>query len=205
MLVGPDADGKRCGTGQRRRPRRAQAGDGRIAPLRTGVPEAPSGRGVGSKLVRGTPDAARAEGPKVVPRRGLCAAHVARQPRMVGGSPRAAQPASPGRWPAARRRSSIGQRVPAPPIRGRSVQTARKGGPEVPEDVARMAQSVEFTRFVPKDKKGEQPPSRISVNVAHITSVVPHPDGGTLIRFVGSGDDEHVDEHYTAVMRSLKR
>ena len=68
-----------------------------------------------------------------------------------------------------------------------------------------MAQFVEFTRFVPKDKKGEQPPSRVSVNVSHITSVVPHPGGGTLIRFVGGGEDEHVDEHYTAVMRSLNR
>jgi hypothetical protein len=68
-----------------------------------------------------------------------------------------------------------------------------------------VTQFVEFTRFVPKDKKGEQPPSRVSVNVAHITAVVPHPDGGTRIRFVGSGDDEHVDEHYTAVMRSLNR
>ena len=68
-----------------------------------------------------------------------------------------------------------------------------------------MAQFVEFTRFVPKDKKGEQPPSRVSVNVAHITAVVPHPDGGTRIRFVGGGEDEHVDEHDTAVMRSLNR
>ena len=68
-----------------------------------------------------------------------------------------------------------------------------------------MAQFVEFTRFVPKDKKGEQPPSRVTVNVAHVTSVVAHPDGGTLLRFVGSGDGEHVDEHYTAVMRSLNR
>jgi hypothetical protein len=67
-----------------------------------------------------------------------------------------------------------------------------------------MAQFVEFTRFVPKDKKGEQAPSRVSVNVAHITSVVAHPDGGTMLRFVGGGD-EHVDEHYTAVMRSLNR
>ena len=68
-----------------------------------------------------------------------------------------------------------------------------------------MTQFVEFTRFVPKDKKGEQPPSRVSVNVAHITSVVAHSDGGTVVRFVGSGDDEHVDEHYVAVMRSLNR
>ena len=68
-----------------------------------------------------------------------------------------------------------------------------------------MAQFVEFTRFVPKGKEGEQPPIRVSVNVAHITAVVAHPDGGTTLRFVGSGDDEHVDEHYTAVMRSLNR
>ena len=68
-----------------------------------------------------------------------------------------------------------------------------------------MTQFVEFTRFVPQGKKGEQPPSRVSVNVAHITSVVPHPEGGTLLRFVGSGGDEHVDEHYTAALRSLNR
>ena len=68
-----------------------------------------------------------------------------------------------------------------------------------------MAQFVEFTRFVPQDKRGEQPASRVSVNVAHITSVVAHPDGGTLLRFVGSGDGEHVDEHYTAVLRSVNR
>ena len=90
-------------------------------------------------------------------------------------------------------------------MRRRSARTARNGGPEAPEDVARMAQFVEFTRFVPKGKTGEQPLPRVSVNVAHITSVVPHPDGGTRIRFVGSGGDEHVDEHYTAVMRSLNR
>jgi hypothetical protein len=68
-----------------------------------------------------------------------------------------------------------------------------------------VTQFVEFTRFVPKGKKGEQPPSRVSVNVAHITSVVPHPEGGTLLRFVGGGEDEPVDEHHTAVMRSLNR
>ena len=68
-----------------------------------------------------------------------------------------------------------------------------------------MAHFVEFTRFVPKNKKGEQAPSRVSVNVAHITAVVAHPDEGTILRFVGSGDDEHVDEHYSAVMRSLNR
>ena len=68
-----------------------------------------------------------------------------------------------------------------------------------------MAQFVEFTRFVPKDKKGEQPPSRVSVNVAHITAVVAHPDGGTLLRFVGGGGDEHVGDDYPAVMRTLNR
>jgi predicted GNAT family acetyltransferase len=44
-----------------------RAGDGRIALLHTEVPEALSGQGVGSKLVRGVLDAARAEGLKVVP------------------------------------------------------------------------------------------------------------------------------------------
>ncbi len=42
-----------------------RAGDGRIALLHTEVPEALSGQGVGSKLVRGTLDALRAEGRKV--------------------------------------------------------------------------------------------------------------------------------------------
>jgi hypothetical protein len=68
-----------------------------------------------------------------------------------------------------------------------------------------VAQFVEFTRFVPKDKAGEQPPSRVSVNVANVASVAPHPDGGTLVRFVGGGGDEHVEEHYTAVVRSVNR
>jgi hypothetical protein len=68
-----------------------------------------------------------------------------------------------------------------------------------------VTQFVEFSRFVPKDKKGEQPPSRVTVNVAHVTSVVAHADGGTLLRFVGSGDGEHVDEHYTVVIRALNR
>ncbi len=75
----------------------------------------------------------------------------------------------------------------------------------MPREVVRVTQFVEFTRLVRRDKKGEQPPSRVSVNVAHITAVVPQPDGGTRIRFVGSGGDEHVDEHYSAVMRSLNR
>ena len=56
-----------------------RAGD-RIALLHTEVPEALSGQGVGSKLVRGPRDAARAEGLKVVPRCEFVAACVARQP-----------------------------------------------------------------------------------------------------------------------------
>ena len=51
------------------------AGD-RIVLLHTEVPGALSGKGVGSKLVRGTLDAARAEGLKVVPRCGLVAAYI---------------------------------------------------------------------------------------------------------------------------------
>ena len=57
-----------------------RAGDGRIALLHTEVPQALSGRGVGSKLVRGTLDAVRAEGLKVVPRCGFVAAYVERHP-----------------------------------------------------------------------------------------------------------------------------
>ena len=53
---------------------------GRIALLHTGVPRASSGRGVGSKLARGTLDAVRAEGLGVVPRRGFVAAYVERHP-----------------------------------------------------------------------------------------------------------------------------
>ena len=56
-----------------------RAGD-RIALLHTEVPEALSGQGVGSKLVRGTLDALRAEGTKVVPRCEFVAAFVARHP-----------------------------------------------------------------------------------------------------------------------------
>ncbi len=61
---------------------------GRIAPLHTGVPEALSGQGVGSKLVRGVLEALRAEGAKVVPRCGFVAAYVERHPEyrdMVAG------------------------------------------------------------------------------------------------------------------------
>ena len=56
-----------------------RAGD-RIALLHTEVPEALSGQGVGSKLVRGTLDVLRAEGVKVVPRCGFVAAYVERHP-----------------------------------------------------------------------------------------------------------------------------
>ena len=56
-----------------------RAGD-RIELLHTEVPEALSGKGVGSKLVRGTPDAVRAEGLKVVPRCEFVAAYVERHP-----------------------------------------------------------------------------------------------------------------------------
>ena len=57
-----------------------RSGGGRIALLHTEVPEALSGRGVGSKLVRGVLDALRAEGAKVVPRCEFVAAYVARNP-----------------------------------------------------------------------------------------------------------------------------
>ena len=56
-----------------------RAGD-RIALLHTEVPQALSGQGVGSKLVRGTLDAARTEGLKVVPRCGFVAAYIERHP-----------------------------------------------------------------------------------------------------------------------------
>ena len=57
-----------------------RAGGGRIALLHTEVPEAMSGQGVGSKLVRGALDALRAEGAKVVPRCEFVAAYVERHP-----------------------------------------------------------------------------------------------------------------------------
>ena len=56
-----------------------RAGD-RIALLHTEVPEALSGKGVGSKLVSGTLDAVRAEGLKVVPRCEFVAAYIERHP-----------------------------------------------------------------------------------------------------------------------------
>lgn len=68
-----------------------------------------------------------------------------------------------------------------------------------------MTQFVEFSRFAPKNAEGRHPPSRVSVNVEHITAITTHPDGGTLLRFVGSGNDEHVGEDYAAVMRTLNR
>ncbi len=58
----------------------SRAGDGRIALLHTEVPEALSGKGVGSKLVRGVLDSIRAEGAKVVPRCEFVAAYVAHHP-----------------------------------------------------------------------------------------------------------------------------
>ncbi len=56
-----------------------RAGD-RIVLIHTEVPEALSGRGVGSKLVRGALDAVRAEGLKVVPRCEFVAAYFDRHP-----------------------------------------------------------------------------------------------------------------------------
>ena len=57
-----------------------RAGDGRIALLHTEVPEALSGQGVGSKLVRGVLDRLRAEGARVVPRCEFVASYVERHP-----------------------------------------------------------------------------------------------------------------------------
>ena len=57
-----------------------RTGGGRIALLHTEVPEASSGQGVGSKLVRGVLDAVRAEGLKVVPRCEFVAAYIERHP-----------------------------------------------------------------------------------------------------------------------------
>ena len=68
-----------------------------------------------------------------------------------------------------------------------------------------MTQFVEFTRFTPQVEKDERLPSPISVNVTHVTAIVPHASGGTLLRFVGSGDSEHISEQYVAVMRTLNR
>ena len=52
----------------------------RIVLIHTEVPEALSGRGVGSKLVRGTLEAVRTEGLKVVPRCEFVAAYIERHP-----------------------------------------------------------------------------------------------------------------------------
>ncbi len=57
-----------------------RAGDGRVALLHTEVPEALSGQGIGSRLVRGVLDALRAEGAKIVPRCEFVAAYVERHP-----------------------------------------------------------------------------------------------------------------------------
>ncbi len=57
-----------------------RAGGGRIALLHTEVPEALSGQGVGSRLVRGVLDRIRADGLKVVPRCEFVAAYVERHP-----------------------------------------------------------------------------------------------------------------------------
>ncbi len=54
-----------------------RAGD-RIVLIHTEVPEALSGRGVGSKLVRGSMEAVRTEGLKVVPRCEFVAAYIER-------------------------------------------------------------------------------------------------------------------------------
>ena len=57
--------------------------------VHTEVPKALSGQGVGSKPVRGTLDAARAEGSKVVPRCGFVAASIQRHPEyrdLLGGA-----------------------------------------------------------------------------------------------------------------------
>ncbi len=58
---------------------RREGGD-HIVLTHTEVPEALSGQGVGSKLVRGVLDTLRAEGAKVVPRCEFVAAYVERHP-----------------------------------------------------------------------------------------------------------------------------
>lgn len=55
-------------------------GEGRIALVHTEVPEALSGRGVGSRLVRGALDLVRAEGLRVIPRCSFVAAYMAHHP-----------------------------------------------------------------------------------------------------------------------------
>ena len=61
-----------------------RAGDGRIALLHTEVPEALSGQGIGSKLVRGVLAALPAESAKIVPRCKFVAAYVERHPKYRG-------------------------------------------------------------------------------------------------------------------------
>ena len=56
-----------------------RSGD-RIALLHTEVPQALSGQGVGSKLVRGVLDSIRRNGAKVAPRCEFVAAYIARHP-----------------------------------------------------------------------------------------------------------------------------
>jgi predicted GNAT family acetyltransferase len=56
-------------------------GEDRIVLAHTEVPEALSGQGVGSKIVRGVLDALCAQRPKVVPRCEFVAAHVERRPK----------------------------------------------------------------------------------------------------------------------------
>jgi hypothetical protein len=68
-----------------------------------------------------------------------------------------------------------------------------------------MTQFVEFTRFMPQDETNVRTASPISVNVTHVTAIVPHATGGTLLRFVGSSESEHICEDYIAVMRTLNR
>ena len=57
-----------------------RAGGGRVVLTHTEVPEALSGQGVGSTLVRGALDRLRADGVGVVPRCRFVAAFVARHP-----------------------------------------------------------------------------------------------------------------------------
>lgn len=53
---------------------------GRVVLTHTEVPKALSGQGIGSRLVRGTLDALRAQGAAVVPRCEFVAAYVERHP-----------------------------------------------------------------------------------------------------------------------------
>lgn len=66
-----------------------RAGDGPLVLTHTEVPEALSGQGIGSKLVRGTLDRLRADGVKIVPRCEFVAATIARHPEyrdLVAGA-----------------------------------------------------------------------------------------------------------------------